>query len=403
MKKNSYLRRKIGLTAVWLAITALLLGVGAIWPGRWQLKAGITVFHAAALVSAIIAGAEGAALISCLILRRKQKPEVEGMMLGSLYRLVGIIGAVMAVAYGLGQLGAFGQFFTLFGGMILGWSLQAPVSGFAAWALVSIKRPFRPGDRVQFPGLGLTGDVEGVGLMYTVLNQVGGSISSEEAVGRHILVPNAMLFSQVAINYTVTQEAAYMLDEVVVRMTYDSDWKQAESILLDAARAVTRDVIDATGEQPYIRSDTYDYGVYLRLRYRTHVKTRAETSYEITKLIYNAIKHAPMVDLAIPFIYSARSGAERKRKMGPSEGDAGQVSEIPIDQIHYSGPLPDQLDIEQLVLSIDSLGLLQPVLVVKRAGEDGYDLVAGQLRYAACKQLGWRAIPSIVRVPAGEG
>ncbi len=116
----------------------------------------------------------------------------------------------------------------MFGGMLLGWSLQAPVSGFAAWMLVCVKRPFRPGDRIQFPNLGLTGDVKEIGAMYVVLDQVGGTVGSEEAVGRYILVPNAMLFSQVVINFTVPQEAAYMLDEVVVRITYDSDMQEAE-------------------------------------------------------------------------------------------------------------------------------------------------------------------------------
>src|SRR5208283_6130526 len=100
------------------------------------------------------------------------------------------------------------------------------------------------------------------------LDQVGGTIGSEEAVGRHILVPNAMLFSQVVINYTVTQDAAYMLDELVIRITFDSDWDEAERILLDAADRVTGDIIRISGVKPYIRSDIYDYGVYLRLRYQ---------------------------------------------------------------------------------------------------------------------------------------
>ena len=72
--------------------------------------------------------------------------------------------------------------------------------------------------------------------MYTTLNQVGGSIGSEEAIGRNILIPNAMLFSQVAINYTAKQQAPYFLDEVIIRLTFDSDWDIAEKILLDAAR-----------------------------------------------------------------------------------------------------------------------------------------------------------------------
>ncbi len=156
-------------------------------------------------------------------------------MLGRIYQLVAGLVIVLGLAYAFSQLSAFGSFLSLFGGMLLGWSLQAPVSGFAAWVLVSIKRPFRPGDRIQFPNLSLVGDVKDVGIMYTRLDQVGGTIGSEEAVGCSILVPNAILFSQVVINYTVMQEAPYMLDEVVVRITYDSDWNRAELILVDLA------------------------------------------------------------------------------------------------------------------------------------------------------------------------
>ncbi|MBN1671592.1 MAG: mechanosensitive ion channel family protein [Kiritimatiellae bacterium] len=114
-------------------------------------------------------------------------------MIGHIYRLAAGIAIVFAVAHHFGKIASFWTFFSLFGGMLLGWSLQSPISGFAAWVLISLKRPFRPGDRVQFPNLGLTGDVKDIGAMYTILDQVGGSVGSEEAVGRNILIPNAML------------------------------------------------------------------------------------------------------------------------------------------------------------------------------------------------------------------
>jgi small-conductance mechanosensitive channel len=260
-------------------------------------------------------------LLTVVMFQRQGRPVSEGLMIGRLYRLLSIIGMILVLAYGFGRLGTFGTLFSMFGGMLLGWSLQAPVSGFAAWLLVSIKRPFRPGDRVQFPSLGLTGDVQEIGPMYVMLDQVGGAVGSEEAVGRYILVPNAMLFSQVVINYTIKQEAAYMLDEVVVRITYDSDMQKAEAILLGAARKITGEIIAATGHEPYIRSDLYDYGVYLRLRFHTHVQDRARIAYELNKEIITEIRRTPEVDLAIPFIYSYRAGmAEMDRLEAAGNG-----------------------------------------------------------------------------------
>jgi small-conductance mechanosensitive channel len=408
MKIKHFIRSKVVSLVIWGPIGILALVGQLLFPDWVVLTSGVTLLQLVAYLALIMVGSELISLAVYGLLKRQHKPPVEGVMLGNLLRLVAVFGVIIIIAYGFGQLSAFGQFFTLFGGMLLGWSLQAPVSGFAAWALVSLKRPFRPGDRIQFPNLGLVGDVKDIGLMYTMLDQVGGSIGSEEAVGRYILVPNAMLFSQVAINYTVVQEAAYMLDEVVIRITYDSDWEAAEKILLESAYGATQDVIDATGAKPYIRSDPYDYGVYLRLRYQTRATDRAETSYEITKRIFNAIQHTPSIDLAIPYVYSFRAGAGQKDDQVRSrqDTDVQAVQQIPIAQINPPDMVADAHDVEALAQSIAARGLLQPIIVARRPSDGTYDVLAGHLRFMACKSLGWKTIPAMVKsaaAPATSG
>ncbi len=400
------------LLSVWVIIAAGSFAVDRFMPGLVQLKkSGVTLPQLIGLLACMMALAELLYVITRWRLASRNKPSAEAAMIGRLYRLVAVVAIIMGVAWGAGVMRSLGTLFTLFGGMILGWSLQAPVSGFAAWALVSMKRPFRPGDRIQFPNLGLTGDVKDVGLMYTMLDQVGGSIGSEEAVGRYVLVPNAMLFSQVVINYTVMQEAAYMLDEVVIRITYDSDWKKAEKILLDAATEVTKDLIETTGQKPYIRSDYYDYGVYLRLRYQTRVKDRVEIAYEINKRIFNDIQMEPSVDLAIPYVYSYRAGADRKeefiqeQKAGKDVRDrfiqeqkAGKdVREIEIDRIVSSAIEANPQDVDVLAKSVAAQGLLQPIVVARRPQGGLYDILAGHLRFEACKRLGWKTIPAVIQ------
>jgi len=396
---KNYRVRTFLLLAVWATLAAAALAADRLIPGWTPLEGGLTALGMVGLVAGILALSEVFTLVTHGIFAHFKRPPVEGAMVGRLYRLVGVLAAMLGLAYGFGKLGTFASAFSLFGGMLLGWSLQAPVSGFAAWVLVSLKRPFRPGDRIQFPNLGLTGDVQDIGLMYTVLDQVGGSIGSEEAVGRHILVPNAMLFSQVVINYTVTQEAAYMLDEVVVRITYDSDWNEAERILTEAACDLTGDVVAATGVKPYIRSDLYDYGVYLRLRYQTRVKDRAETAYRLTKRIFEDIQKTRTVDVAIPFVYSFRAGQDRKDEDAPHDKDARLIQKIDIDSIRTDGVKIDASAVEALAGRIAGQGLLQPILVVRTPDGDRYDIVAGHLRLEACKQLGWKTIPAVVRGP----
>ncbi len=274
-------------------------------------------------VSAFVVYKLVANIIRAAILRSKGT-EGEVKMIVGLWRTTLIFLTLLLIFSFYFELGVLGAVIGAFGGMFLGWSLQQPVSGFAAWLLVTIKRPFRVGDRIQLPSHGLVGDVVDVGPMFTVLNQVGGAVGSEEPVGRHILIPNAMLFGNLVINYTPpieeekepsplldkTRQSAYILDEVIVRITYNSDWKIAETILLNAAKEVASDIVKETGQEPYIRSDMYDYGVYLRLRYMTLATDRPRIKYEIEKRIFEEFQENKKVDFAIPYVYSAKKGAE---------------------------------------------------------------------------------------------
>ena len=52
--------------------------------------------------------------------------------------------------------------------------------------------------------------------------------------------------------------------------------------------------------------------------------------------------------------------------------------------------------IAELADRIKQMGLLQPVLV-QRAANGRYTLVAGRFRLLACERLGWKAIPAIIK------
>lgn len=291
------------------------VGPEAIFP-RWGLEIwsalGVALFSIGAYIFYKLSSrAIGKALL------RAGGTEGDVKMILGLWKFVIVFIAILIILSLFFEFGAITAIVGAFGGMFLGWSLQAPVSGFAAWLLITIKRPFRVGDRVLLPTYGLVGDVLDVGPMYTVLNQVGGAVGSEEPVGRHILIPNAMLFSNLIINYTPRwaeglpppispvkrddKASNYILDEIVVRITFNSDWDTAEKILLDAAREVTADIIKATGQEPYIRSDLPDYyGIWMRLRYMTLATDRPRITHEIVKRICKEFAKNDNVDFAIP-------------------------------------------------------------------------------------------------------
>jgi ParB family chromosome partitioning protein len=52
--------------------------------------------------------------------------------------------------------------------------------------------------------------------------------------------------------------------------------------------------------------------------------------------------------------------------------------------------------IAELADRIKQMGLLQPVLV-QRAADGRFTLVAGRFRLLACERLGWKAIPAIIK------
>ncbi|MCX8171117.1 MAG: mechanosensitive ion channel family protein [Candidatus Bathyarchaeota archaeon] len=324
------MQRKITLAIVVLAL------VVALWyypfGGSRVLAPLISEHYAERFISALIlfAGLTIGYILTSLIIKstmlRVGAKEGEIIMINNVIKACLILAGIISVLSDWFSLGALGSVFAAFGGMFLGWSLQAPITGVAGWLLISIIRPFSVGDRVQLPSYGLVGDVVAVTPLYTVLNQVGGSVGSEEPVNRTILIPNAMLFGTLIINYTPKEQEklietfrkrfskgeaesgpAYILDEFVLRITFDSDWDEAERILLDAAREVTADIIKATGQEPYIRADVSDwYGVFMRLRFMTHATERPRIMYELTKKIIKAIQESDKVDIAIPFVYSMK-------------------------------------------------------------------------------------------------
>ena len=75
-------------------------------------------------------------------------------------------------------------------------------------------------------------------------------------------------------------------------------------------------------------------------------------------------------------------------------------AELPITQVRPNARQPRQVFEEEalaeLVHSIREVGLLQPV-VVRRTGEDAYELIMGERRWRASQEAGRDTIPAIVR------
>jgi len=177
-------------------------------------------------------------------------------------------------------------------GSIMGWMLSAPVKNMAGWLFLVITKPFKVGDRIIIGGY--TGDVLDININYIILDQVGGTTVGEDKSGRGVLVPTSWLFDQLINNYSMKlssdeTEKKYLLDEVLIRITYDSDWDVTEQILKDSTSEVTANVIAETGQEPYLRAEFFPSGVFMRIRYMVGPTDRQRVWHEIVKLISKRI------------------------------------------------------------------------------------------------------------------
>lgn len=87
------------------------------------------------------------------------------------------------------------------------------------------------------------------------------------------------------------------------------------------------------------------------------------------------------------------------RLFGVAEKEDNQIKEIPVDQICPSPYQPrtvfDDQRLDELCQTIRVHGVIQPIVVRKR--EQGYELIAGERRLRAVKELALPTIPAILK------
>lgn len=178
----------------------------------------------------------------------------------------------------------------------LGWALQRPITGIAAWIMVVTRRPFVIGDRVIIGDV--KGDVADITLTHIYLREIGGIVPSEESSGRIIMIPNSVLYEKNIINYTLQDD--YVLDQVIVTVTYESNLDKAIKIASESAKKYTKEFIEETKKEPYVRTFFQPSGIDVKVRYFSQATRLAEISSNITKEIFEGIMKTKDVEIAYP-------------------------------------------------------------------------------------------------------
>ncbi len=108
-------------------------------------------------------------------------------------------------------------------------ALQDVVKDVVGWMIIAQRRLFTLGDRICIGHH--TGDVIDVGLLRTTMLEVSvaGPFTAHERTGKTLYLPNSLLLKEPLLNYNTTSD--FMSVEMQVTVSYESDWKKAETIL----------------------------------------------------------------------------------------------------------------------------------------------------------------------------
>ena len=191
-------------------------------------------------------------------------------------------------------------------------ALQEVILCTAGWMVILIRRPFEVGDRIEFGGI--KGDVIDIQILQTSLLEVGNWVDADQSTGRIVNVPNSGIFKSPNFNYSRGFE--YIWNELKVLVTFESDWKKAEEIMLRRAteRAVgmeeivkrkikrmsRRYMIYYGKLSPIVYVKILDSGVELTLRYLTEARKRRSTEDELARWILEEFARTEAVNFAYP-------------------------------------------------------------------------------------------------------
>lgn len=163
--------------------------------------------------------------------------------------------------------------------------LGEPILSIAGWFIIIVRHPFDVGDRVEIGNV--KGDVIDIRLFQTSLLEIDGWVEAEQSTGRIVTVPNSHIFRKETFNYN--RGFNYIWNELKVSVTFESNWKKAEQIMLGFANSLSKD------QENDIRKKIYEMSHHYMIHYA-----------KLTPIVYVAIKDSG-VELSLRYLTEARA------------------------------------------------------------------------------------------------
>jgi len=288
---------------------------------RALLEKSLWTFGMAAAIYILVTAARHAFIRSGVSIEARHKVRLASSWIGI---VVFVIAAAFIWVSGIQD---FGIFLGIVGaGIAL--SLQETLVCIAGWVLLVVRRPFDIGDRIEIDGK--IGDVIGVSVFQTSMMEVGNWVKADQSTGRMLIIPNSMLIRYPLYNYS--KGFPFIWNELSTVVTFESDWEQAEKLLLEKAEIEADKIesqvkrrIDQMQSQyairyehlrPIVYTNIADNGIELTLRYLSPVRQRRATNHRISRNILRAFLENPRIDFAYATTRIYRNTEEGKPGAG---------------------------------------------------------------------------------------
>ena len=191
-------------------------------------------------------------------------------------------------------------------------ALKDPLTNIVGWFFILSRTPFAVGDRVQ---LGVhSGDVIDINFFKFTLMEIGHWGEGEQSSGRIIHIPNGKVFTETLANYG--KGFKYIWNEIPVLVTFESDWKEAKSILNKISIKHAEHVSKAAARKfketsklfmmykpdfnPQVYTKVEDSGILLTIRYLCNPRKRRITSQMIWEDVLDSFSSKKNIDFAYP-------------------------------------------------------------------------------------------------------
>jgi small-conductance mechanosensitive channel len=117
--------------------------------------------------------------------------------------------------------------------------MQDVARSFVGGLIIFFDRIYSVGDRIEIGEK--QGDIIDISLLYTTMLEIGDWVDGDQPTGRLSIIPNSYVLGNVINNYT--KDFNFIWEEMTIPVTYDSDWKEAVSLIMEAVRLETGDLI----------------------------------------------------------------------------------------------------------------------------------------------------------------